>query len=59
MVGQRNYYAIACRKLSLKSALLLALIFCATHPAHAQTPLRKAPADTSNPCVVAELFRVP
>jgi hypothetical protein len=50
MVERQKSRGIACKPRSLKRALVLALLICAISPAQAQTPLHKAPADTSNPC---------
>jgi hypothetical protein len=54
MVEQHKSYGVVCRASCLKHWFLLALIVRATSPAYAQTPLRKAPADTSDPCVGVE-----
>jgi TPR repeat protein len=54
MVAQHKSNDLSRRKRSLKRSLLLALIIGVTSPAFAQTPLRKAPVDTSNPCVGVE-----
>jgi hypothetical protein len=54
MVEQHKSYGVARRTSYLKHWLLLALLVSVASPAHAQTPLHKAPADTSNPCAGPE-----
>jgi hypothetical protein len=54
MVGRDKSYGVDFSKRSMQSSLLLALLICATSPTHAQTPLHKAPSDTSNPCAGPE-----